>query len=315
VRSAIAGSLIAAGLCVVSAQQAPPRPFRVTLLGTGNPNPRMDRFGPSILVEAGGTRFLFDAGRGAIQRLRQLNRGDCDALFLTHLHSDHVVGVSDLWLTGWLTERRDRPLRVWGPPGTAAMMDHLRQAFSFDVAFRISDDRRPPAGAQLDVREIAEGAAWEADGVKVTAFDVDHRPVTPAFGYRIDYAGHAVILSGDTRLSEHLISMATGADLVVHEVVARQDPAATQATDRVLAHHTMPDQAGEVFTRVRPKLAVYTHIGGDVSDEDLVRRTRRTYSGALVVGKDLMAFDISDRVTVIDDATKAGVDAASPKKK
>ncbi len=105
--------------------------IKVTLLGTGTPVPAMNRFGPSILVEAGGQTFLFDAGRGAMQRLAQLRVRwqDVDGLFLTHLHSDHVVGFPDLWLTGWLVgSGRDRPLLVRGPRGTKRMMSHLEQA-------------------------------------------------------------------------------------------------------------------------------------------------------------------------------------------
>src|SRR5689334_2363960 len=111
---------------------APAQVFRVTLLGTGSPEPRMDRFGPSILVEAGEKKLLFDCGRGAAQRIGQ--RGipftDIDALFLTHLHSDHTVGIPDLWLTGWARGRKV-PLEVWGPEGTKAMMTHLGEAYQF----------------------------------------------------------------------------------------------------------------------------------------------------------------------------------------
>jgi ribonuclease Z len=292
-------------ICGVSALQTQSDGFRVTLLGTGTPNPRLDRFGPAVLVEAGAERLVFDAGRGVLQRLHQLNRGDCDAVFLTHLHSDHVVGIPDLWLTGWLTDRRVSPLRVWGPSGTVAMMEHLRQAFSFDVELRISDDRRPAEGARLDVRDVMPGIAYERGGVKVTVFDVDHRPVTPAFGYRVDYAGRSVVLSGDTRFSENLIAMAKGADLVIHEVAARRDPGATQKTDSVLAHHTTPEQAGDAFARIRPKLTVYSHIVGDLSDDELVARTRGTYAGPITVGKDLMAFEIGEKVRIIEPPTVA----------
>ena len=121
--------------------------IKVTLLGTGSPPPVMNRFGPSILVEAGGGKFLFDAGRGALQRLAQLGVRwpDVDGLFLTHLHSDHVVGFPDLWLTGWLVgPGRDRPLHVWGPRGTTKMMSHLEQAYEFDIRMRLYDDRAAP---------------------------------------------------------------------------------------------------------------------------------------------------------------------------
>src|SRR5262245_47405475 len=118
--------LFALGPTIASAQE-----IKVTLLGTGGPSPVMSRFGPSTLVEAGGHKFLFDAGRGALQRLTQVQVRwqDIDGVFLTHLHSDHVVGFPDLWLTGWLVGAgRDRPLHVWGPRGTTKMMSHLEQA-------------------------------------------------------------------------------------------------------------------------------------------------------------------------------------------
>src|SRR5688500_502889 len=102
--------------------------IKVTLLGTGTPVPAMNRFGPSILIEAGNHNFLFDAGRGAMQRLSQLKVPwqSIDGVFLTHLHSDHVVGFPDLWLTGWLVgPGRNRPLSVWGPRGTQKMMSKL----------------------------------------------------------------------------------------------------------------------------------------------------------------------------------------------
>src|SRR6195256_2636717 len=120
------GSL-AIALLASSPSPARGREIKVTLLGTGSPLAVMNRFGPSILVEAGGHTFVFDAGRGATQRLNQVKVRwkDVDGVFFTHLHSDHVVGFPDLWLTGWLTEGRDAPLRVWGPRGTKSMMSHL----------------------------------------------------------------------------------------------------------------------------------------------------------------------------------------------
>jgi ribonuclease Z len=120
---------------------APVQTFKVTLLGTGSPQPRMDRFGPSILVEAGEKKLLFDCGRGATQRIEQIKIPftQIDALFLTHLHSDHVVGIPDLWLTGW-ARGRQVPLQVWGPAGTKEMMAHLEEAYQFDIQIRQLDD-------------------------------------------------------------------------------------------------------------------------------------------------------------------------------
>jgi ribonuclease Z len=152
----------------------------VTLLGTGNPPPVMHRFGPSTLVEAGAQTFLFDAGRGALQRLYQLQVGwrDVQGVFLTHLHSDHVVGFPDLWLTGWLVGRRDAPLLVWGPRGTQKTMAHLEQAFEYDIRIRLYDDRAAPDGVVILAEDITAGVVYEQGGVTITAFEVDHTPST-----------------------------------------------------------------------------------------------------------------------------------------
>ena len=279
--------------------------LRVTLLGTGTPAPVMNRFGPSILVEAGGQKFLFDAGRGALQRLTQakVNWRDVNGVFLTHLHSDHVVGFPDLWLTGWLTSQRDTPLLVWGPKGTTKMMSLLAQAYEYDIGIRQADEHASPEGVVIQASDIAEGFAYEKNGVKIVAFDVDHAPVHPAFGYRISYAGRSVVLSGDTRVSENLIRHAQGVDLLIHEVVAPETYTRTdESPERVkiiIAHHTTAEQAGEVFAKVKPRLAVYSHIGRpSASEQHLVPPTRKTYAGSLEVGEDLMVIDVGDEIKV-----------------
>jgi ribonuclease Z len=151
--------------------------IKVTLLGTGSPAPVIARFGPSTLVEAGGQKYLFDAGRGAMQRLNQIKVKwqDVQGVFLTHLHSDHVVGFPDLWLTGWLVgPGRNIPLPVRGPRGTVKMMSLLEQAFDYDLRVRPYVDRAVPEGAVILAEDIGEGVALEKGGVKITAFEVDH---------------------------------------------------------------------------------------------------------------------------------------------
>lgn len=277
--------------------------IKVTLLGTGTPQPLMERFGPGILVQAGDKTLLFDAGRGCLQRLRQLNVAydSIDALFLTHLHSDHIVGLPDLWLTGWLLTKRHDPLLVFGPTGTKQMTDYLQKAYEFDIKMRIEDDKAPVEGGKLTTTDIKEGTVYEKDGVKVIAFLVDHYPIVPAFGYRIEYEGHSVVLSGDTRYSENLIKFATGTDLLVHEVVIAPDTLKkTDPKYNILAHHTTPEQACKVFNIIKPKLAVYSHIVrlyGCKTDE-IIKRTKQNYPGPFVLGEDLMTFSVSDTVTM-----------------
>ena len=280
------------------------KPFIVTLLGTGDPQPGVERFGPSIFVQAGNQSLLFDAGRGCLQRLRQLNQSyaKIDALFLTHLHSDHIVGLPDLWLTGWLISGRGSPLNIFGPKGTMEMINNLQKAFAFDIKIRVEDDKAPAEGSRLSVREIQQGTVYKKNGVTVIAFEVDHGPVKPAFGYRIEYNGHSIVLSGDTRYSENLIKFAKGVDLLVHEVVIAPDTLhRSDPKYPILAHHTTPEQASKVFNAVKPKLAVYSHIvklyGQD--EQELFRRTRLDYTGPFVIGKDLMRFSITDTVSII----------------
>jgi ribonuclease Z len=298
---------VALSLAVLAALATPSlgQDFKVTLLGTGNPRPVMSRFGPSILVEAGKEKLLFDCGRGATQRLYQLKIPftDITGLFLTHLHSDHTVGIPDLWLTGWVMGR-DTPLPVWGPKGTKTMMKHLQEAYAFDIHIRRDvDTKLPGAGVMVIAKDIQQGVVYDKNGVKVTAFLVDHGEIRPAFGYRIDYGGHSVTLSGDTRPSENLIRFAQGTDVLIHEVIdvgAYTDLSKGDTSEqekKIIEHHTTAEQAGTVFSRVKPRLAVYSHI---VPPEvpDVVPHTRKTYDGPLEVGEDLMSIEIGDRITV-----------------
>lgn len=280
--------------------------IRVTLLGTGGPVPVMNRFGPSTLVEAGGKKFLFDAGRGATQRLAQVKVPwqDVDGIFLTHLHSDHIVGFTDLWLTGWLVgPGRDRPLQVWGPRGTKKMMELLEQAFEADIRIRLYDDRANPEGVVLLAEDIGESVVYDQGGVKVTAFEVDHRPVKPAFGYRVDFGGRSVVLSGDTRVSENLSRYAQGVDLLIHEVISpaafARSGAPPERVRGVVAHHTTAEQAGEIFARAKPRLAVFSHIVPPAAtEEDLFPPARQAYAGPLELGEDLMVVEIGERIEV-----------------
>jgi ribonuclease Z len=272
----------------------------VTLLGTGTPSPVISRFGPSTLVEAGGERFLFDAGRGAMQRIFQIGIRFVENLFLTHLHSDHVVGLPDLWLTGWVLGRA-APLRVHGPIGTKKMMSHLQEAFEFDIDIRT---HYPREGATVISEDFSEGVIYEKNGVKITAFEVDHGWVKPAFGCRIDFAGRSVVLSGDTSFSENLIRYAQGTDVLILNVVVPElfrsvSLHTPEQIEKIIPLHATPEQAGEIFARVKPKLAVYSHISpSNATADDLIGPTRKKYSGPLEVGEDLMTVKVGEKVEV-----------------
>lgn len=288
--------------------------IRVTLLGTGRPDPAIDRFGPSTLVEAGGETLMIDCGRGATQRLWQLGipLSRVSSVFLTHLHSDHTVGLPDLWLTGWLPTpfgRRAKPLSVFGPAGTRGMTAAFKEAFAWDLDRRGRGEGLPMDGIAFDAHDVEPGVVFERNGLKVTAFLVDHGGLLqPAFGYRVDYRGHSVVISGDTRPSETLVGAATGTDVLVHEVVAAPPALLEQSATarRIVGFHTLPEDAGRIFARTRPRLAVYSHVVLLTTDPafpapsvtELVPRTRSTYDGPLEVGEDLMAIEIGKEVRV-----------------
>jgi ribonuclease Z len=266
--------------------------LRLTLLGTGTPTPSAERMGACLLVETATQHLLFDAGRGCVIRLDQVHIAwpQLTDVFLTHLHADHTFSVGDVYLMGWVLGRT-QPLTIRGPTGTQALMTHTAQALEIDIASRAANGRQLPT---YSVTEITPGVVYERDGLSVRAFEVDHT-VKPAYGYRIEYAGHSAVFSGDTRYSENLIAQAKGVDVLVHEVVA----AGTNPTPQqryVLAGHTQPAEAGRVFEQVRPKLAVYTHVLllAGASAADVMAATQRAYNGRVEMGVDLMTIEISD---------------------
>jgi ribonuclease Z len=288
--------------------------FRITLLGTGVPIPSPERFGPGTLIEAGNEKLLIDAGRGVTMRLFQLKIpiGKINPLLLTHFHSDHTSGFADLWLTGWLESSfgtRRAPFRVIGPPGTKNLTSHLEQAYADDIRIRIEDEKLKPEGIAIVAEEFAaDGVVYEKDGVRVIAFEVDHGDaIKPAYGYRIEYGGRSVVVSGDTRYNENVVKHGAGADLLIHEVAAARPALMEQAyMRRIIAHHTTPPEAGLVFSRTNPRLAAYTHLVLPASDTvlpatvaDLIAETRTTYSGPLEIGEDLMSFEIGSAAITV----------------
>jgi ribonuclease Z len=287
--------------------------FCVTLLGTGSPIPIPGRFGPSTLIEAGNQTILIDAGRGATIRMFQLGIpiGRIDALLLTHFHSDHTVGIPDIWLTGWLSSHfgaRKGPFNVIGPAGTEVLMQHLERAYWRDLEIRMADEKLAEEDVAITVKEFSQdGIVYDRGGLRVTAFTVDHGDaIKPAYGYRIDYQDRIAVVSGDTRYNENVVRNATGCDLLVHEVaMAKPELLKEPHIQRIVNHHTSPQEAGLVFARARPKLAAFTHLVMLASStvdapsiDQLVAATRETYDGPLEVGEDLMSFEISDTVTV-----------------
>lgn len=308
------------GLLVLSlSAAAPAEGFKVTILGTGTPNPSIERLSSGTLVEAGGQRLLFDCGDGVSQRLWQIRvpLGSIHQIFLTHLHSDHTAGIPNLYLTGVLAPvyaGRPGPFRIMGVTGTVNMMNHIRQAFDADIQIRMKDEKIDPAKYEIVAKDISEGVVYEKDGVKVTAFDVYHGDyIKPSMGFRIDYGGRSVVLSGDTKYSENLIKHSQGVDVLIHEVgignadLMKQDSPAGEALRRIVGHHTTPEEGAKLFNIVKPRLVVYTHLVMVTTHKDYPRpdeaeilaRTRAAgYSGPLEVADDLTSLSVGDQIEV-----------------
>lgn len=289
--------------------------MRVILLGTAaGPTFDAQRLGISTLVEAGSERLLFDAGRSLTTGMARMaiNPSDVTKVFLTHLHSDHIISLPELYLFPWASQGRNVPLQVWGPNGTRRMFAHLQEAFAFDIRIRRDvDEKFSPDGIRVIATDIREGSVYESNGIRVTAFLVDHSPVTPAFGYRIDYQGRSIAISGDTKPSDNLVKFASGVDLLIHEVARpKQDPAFIGPPDELLPnsrqtrgrakiiaeHHTDGVEAGRVFQRVKPKLALFSHFNVDPSAT--LRLVRQNYEGPVEFGEDLMTIDVGSAVSI-----------------
>jgi len=295
-------------------------PIIVTLLGTSAPTLDPEKSGMSTLITIGKTQFLVDAGRRVVPQLSKLNPGNeakaiagIDRVLLTHLHYDHIISLDDFWLSRWMNSRKRVPLQVWGPDGTQASVDHMIGAYEVDVSDRFARSeslgirgKDNPRIKILTTEITQDGVIYAEDGIKVTAFAVDHG--MPALGYRIDYANKAVVISGDTTYSPNLIKNAQNVDLIIHEVFSfSPEHKNNPLRPIILGAHTTAEQAAAVFNLTKPTLAVYSHIGnfgGDESSVDYVGRTREHYTGRIILGEDLMTITIADDVTVSTELVK-----------
>ena len=220
--AALALALVIGPGSTARAAKAPADSTSLILLGTGMPFPDPQAQGPAFIVKVGARMFLFDAGAGVMRQMYAAGlpvRGDVlTAVFLTHLHSDHTLGLPDVMLTTWVMGRQ-RPLPIYGPPGIAAMTRSIFDAWKEDIRVRTEGLERKPRGAeQVAVHEIHAGVVYDSAGVKITAIAVMHGIWKEAFGYRIDAPGKSIVLSGDTAPCDAIVAAARGVDLLLHEV-------------------------------------------------------------------------------------------------
>lgn len=286
--------------------------LRVTLLGTGIPNPDINAFGTSTFIEAGGERVMIDCGRGTVMRMAQMGMpvGHTDTVILSHYHSDHYSGIFDLLMTGTIQQpfsNRGGPLHVYGPPGVEHIAEGAWIASRPDRDIRVADGEIDPEHMRL-IPHIyhQEGIVLDRGGLKIIAIEVDHGEfIRPAYAFRVEYRGHVFVHSHDTRYNENLIAQAAGADVFVHEVAAatpetiRKNPKAKIAID----HHASPREVGRVFAKSRPKLGMLTHLAMLPPDPmpvtQMIAELAEEYDGTVLVAEDLMTIEIGRNVTVI----------------
>ena len=270
--------------------------LRIVLCGTGNPLPDRDRAAACTAIFAGGNIYLVDIGPGAWKNLAlwHIPAPRFAAIMLTHFHSDHIGDLGELNLETW-ANGRDHPLRIYGPPGVDQVVNGFAQAYSLDEGYRVAhhgaallasaDWQMQPLTVKIDippgVSPCAGGSATvlEENGLKVTAFTVDHAPVAPAYGYRFDYKGRSVVVSGDTIKCANLVEVAKGADVLIHEAQAAhlvkliQQCAEQTGNARVakimsdiLRYHTTPLEAASEANEAGVQLLVLSHIGPPTSN-------------------------------------------------
>ena len=276
---------------------------RVVMLGTGTPGADPERSGPAVAVIAGGKAYLVDAGPGIVRRAAQAARDNkIDALlakrlgivFITHLHSDHTVGLPDLIHTPWVAER-EAPLQVYGPPGVKRMTEHLTEAWREDIRIRTKGPQpSTPNGWKVVAHEIKPGIIYRDSNVTVTAIAVSHTNWEYAFAYRFDTKDRRIVISGDARPSEAVARACDGCDVLVHEAYSVERLKARtpewQAYHR--GSHTSTTELAEIAAKARPKLLVMYHqmYWGATDDELLSELRAAGYRGPVRSARDLEVY-------------------------
>ncbi len=255
-----------------------PRALHVGFCGTGSPLPSRDRASACTVIVAGGKLFVFDAGEGSGETLSLMGLplGKIEGVFLTHLHSDHFEGLGPLALQRWAGTAAQTALPILGPEGTQKIADGLNIAYQPDSTYRMAHHgpiAAPPSGFGFAATVLNPGVVYDKDGVKITAFPVNHAPVAPAFGYRLDWQGKSVTISGDTAKAPIIDRFAKNTDLLVYEVL---QPGLVEemakAADRngqkgrakifrdIQTYHISPETAAKSATAAEARMLAFTHV-------------------------------------------------------
>ncbi len=295
--AALAVSSLSPGLA--GAQKA----SRLILLGTaGGPRPRKARSAPAQVIVVNETAYVVDCGDGVARQLvfAGIPLANVRHVFLTHQHSDHNADYGNLLLLAWTSGLRTR-VDAWGPPPLEQMTNYFMEMNSYDIATRIQDEGRTPLQPLVHVHELTTGGVvLQDENVRVRATLVDHPPVVPAFGYRFDAEDRSIVISGDTRLSDNLIELAKGADVLVHDAfypsaidrLVAGVPNAPDLKRSILSHHTSAEDAGRVAHAAGVKTLVLSHLvpaeDPAVTDQMWIDAASANFDGRVVVGKDLL---------------------------
>ena len=305
---------------------AGPTELSVAMCGTGSPLPDPTRAGPCALIGAGNKLYIVDTGIDSARNLLlwRVPLQDVAGGFITHLHSDHIGELGEIQLQTWVAGRRT-PLKVYGPPGIEKVVAGFNEAYAIDDGYRTKHhgaDFLPPEAAHLEAVTIdMSGAGTKTalttdDGLKVTAILVDHGPVKPAYGYRFDYAGRSVTISGDTVKDDNLAKAALNSDVLVHEALnpelvkifeqaalAGGRPRAAKIFHDIPGYHTSPIDAAKVANEAHAKLLVYTHLlpilPNAIAERAFLKGVSDVRPTGVVLGHDGMIFRLpggTDRI-------------------
>ena len=274
---------------------------KLVLLGTGTPFADPTKSGPSLAIVVNNSSYIVDCGPGVVRRAAEasklgfpsLEAAQLKTLFITHLHSDHTIGLADIILTPAVLDR-NAPISIYGPAGSKKMTDDLMSAYKEDIAIRINGLEKGDAIAyQVYTNEIKEGQIYKDSNLTVTAFNVQHGQWDNAFGYVFQTKDKKIVISGDCTYSENLIKYAKDCDILVHEVYS--DAGLKKRTQRWQDYHstfhTSTYQLAEIANQVKPKLLVLNHqLTFGTSLQSLLDELKSKYAGPVVNGADLDVF-------------------------